>query len=147
MKGFSIKGLRKVPKGEVEFNVTMELDEDGILTVSAKEINGSIQIEKVNELTHEQLNYFKEQELIFQNEDNINKQNIEAKEKLINYIYERKRELEKNRTTNFKIIQKLEETEKWLRNQNLSVAQITNNKTFDNNSLIILFKFRFFIFV
>ncbi len=84
MKGFSIKGLRKVPKGEVEFNVTMELDEDGILTVSAKEINGSIQIEKVNELTHEQLNYFKEQELIFQNEDNINKQKIEAKEKLIN---------------------------------------------------------------
>ncbi len=125
----------------------MELDEDGILTVSAKEINGSIQIEKVNELTHEQLNYFKEQELIFQNEDNINKQKIEAKEKLINQIYERKRELEKNRTTNFKIIQKLEETEKWLRNQNFSVAQITNNKSFDNNSLIILFKFRFFIFV
>ena len=130
LNGFSIKGLRKARKGEVEFNVTMELDEDGILTVSAKEINGShsnsIQIEKVNELTHEQLNYFKEQELIFQNEDNINKQKIEAKEKLINYIYERKRELEKNRITNFKIIKTLEETEKWLRNQSLSVAQITN---------------------
>ena len=44
----------------------MELDENGILKVSAKEINGThygeITIMRVNDLTNEQIEFFKNQE-------------------------------------------------------------------------------------
>ena len=78
----------------------MELDEVRILKVFKNEINGehskSMQIENINNLSPEQIKWFKEQELIFQNDDKLYKQKIEAKEKLINFIYERKKQLENN---------------------------------------------------
>ena len=59
----------------------MELDEDGILKVFTNEINGehskSIQIEIINNLSPEQIKQFKEQELIFQNDDKLYKQKID----------------------------------------------------------------------
>ena len=37
-----IKGIRLAPKGEVKFKITMELDENSILKVHAKEVNGDL---------------------------------------------------------------------------------------------------------
>ena len=66
LNSFTIKGLRKAPAGDVQFNVKMELDENGILNVTANEINGilsgRISIEGVNDLTKEQIEFFKKQE-------------------------------------------------------------------------------------
>ncbi len=66
LNSFRICGLRKAPKGKIEFIVKMELDENGILKVSAKEINGThygeITIMGVNDLTNEQIEFFKNQE-------------------------------------------------------------------------------------
>ena len=63
---FTFNGLREAPAGEIKFDVKMELDENGILKVSAKEIEGShydeIEIEGVNDLTKEQIEFFKKQE-------------------------------------------------------------------------------------
>ena len=59
LNSFEITGLRPAPAGFVEFEVKMELDENGILIVSAKEVGGEhygeIKIEGVNDLTEEQL--------------------------------------------------------------------------------------------
>ncbi len=72
---FTIKGLRKAPAGDVKFNVKMELDENGILKVTANEINGNhtggIIIEGVNDFTKEQIEFFKKQEKELQNEDKL----------------------------------------------------------------------------
>ena len=66
LDSFMIYGLRPAPEGEIKFDVKMELDENGILKVSAKEIGGShyeeIEIEGVNDLTKEQIEFFKKQE-------------------------------------------------------------------------------------
>ena len=66
LNSFRICGLRKAPKGKIEFIVKMELDENGILKVSAKEIKGThygeITIMGVNDLTNEQIEFFKNQE-------------------------------------------------------------------------------------
>ena len=66
LNSFTIKGLRKAPAGDVQFNVKMELDENGILNVTANEINGILSggmiIEGVNDLTKEQIEFFKKQE-------------------------------------------------------------------------------------
>ena len=66
LDSFTFNGLRQAPKGEIKFMVKMELDENGILKVSAKEIGGShyeeIEIEGVNDLTKEQIEFFKKQE-------------------------------------------------------------------------------------
>ena len=55
----------------------MELDENGILKVTANEINGShsggITIEGVNDFTKEQIDSFKNQEKELQNEDKSKK--------------------------------------------------------------------------
>ncbi len=54
----------------------------------------------------------------FQNDDKLYKQKIEAKEKIFNFIYERKRQLENNKNSkNLKFLQTLEKTENWLKNQ------------------------------
>ena len=66
LDSFTFNGLREAPAGEIQFDVKMELDENGILKVSAKEIEGShydeIEIEGVNDLTKEQIEFFKKQE-------------------------------------------------------------------------------------
>ena len=77
LNSFTIYGLRKARAGEVKFNVKMELDENGILKVTANEINGNhsggIIIEGVNDFTKEQIEYFKNQEKELQNEDKSKK--------------------------------------------------------------------------
>jgi len=69
LNSFIISGLREAPAGDVKFNVKMELDENGILKVTAKEIDGTnygeITIEGVNDLTKEQIEFFKNYEKNF----------------------------------------------------------------------------------
>ena len=73
LNSFTIDNLRKAPAGDVKFNVKMELDENGILNVTANEINGilsgGISIEGVNDLTKEQIEFFKNQEKELQKEN------------------------------------------------------------------------------
>ena len=73
LNSFTIDNLRKAPEGDVKFNVKMELDENGILNVTANEINGilsrGISIEGVNDLTKEQIEFFKNQEKELQKEN------------------------------------------------------------------------------
>ena len=73
LNSFTIDNLRKAPAGDVKFNVKMELDENGILNVTANEINGilsgGISIEGVNDLTKEQIQFFKNQEKELQKEN------------------------------------------------------------------------------
>ena len=40
LNGYTIKGLKKALKGEVKFDMTMKLDEDGIFKINANKING-----------------------------------------------------------------------------------------------------------
>ena len=79
LNSFTIYGLRKAPAGDVKFNVKMELDENGILNVTANEINGilsgGISIEGVNDLTKEQIEFFKNQEKELQKEDKSKRNN------------------------------------------------------------------------
>ena len=79
LNSFTIDNLRKAPAGEVKFNVKMELDENGILNVTADEINGilsrGITIEGVNDLTKEQIEFFKNQEKELQKEDKSKRNN------------------------------------------------------------------------
>ena len=69
LNSFIISGLREAPAWDVKFNVKMELDENGILKVTAKEIDGTnygeITIEGVNDLTKEQIEFFKNYEKNF----------------------------------------------------------------------------------
>ena len=57
----------------------MELDENGILNVTANEINGilsrGITIEGVNDLTKEQIEFFKNQEKELQKENKSKRKN------------------------------------------------------------------------
>ena len=63
LNSFTISGLREAPAGKVKCLITMELDENGILNVTANEIDGTnfgeITIEGVNDLTKEQIEFFK----------------------------------------------------------------------------------------
>ena len=97
--GFEIDGLRKAPKGDVNFEVVAELDENSILKVSAKEIGGTkyrdIEIKGVNKLTKDEITWFSKQEILFNEDDMLFTKKVKAKEELNNYIYKQKKEAEK----------------------------------------------------
>ena len=97
--GFEIDGLRKAPKGDVNFEVVAELDENSILKVSAKEIGGTkyrdIEIKGVNKLTKEDIAWFSKQEILFNEDDMLFTKKVKAKEELNNYIYKQIKEAEK----------------------------------------------------
>ena len=129
----TINGLRKAPAGKVKFNVTMEMDENGILKVDAQEIDGKlhgeIRIESVNNLKKEQINKFKEQEFNFEYQDLMNKQRAKAIQNLKNYINEQK-EVIKNYEKIKKelILKKFKETENFMKDMNLNSIDINNKK-------------------
>ena len=97
--GFEINELREAPKGEVQFEVVAELDENSILKVSAKEIEGKhykdIEIKGVNKLTKDEINWFSKQEFVYKEEDVLFSKKIKAKNELNNYIYNQKNEVTK----------------------------------------------------
>ena len=66
LNSFNISELRKAPKGEIKFNIKIELDKNEILKASANEIEGrdywEITIIGVNYLKNEQIEFFINQE-------------------------------------------------------------------------------------
>ena len=106
-----INGLRQAPKGEVKFKITMELDENSILKVNAKEINGEhekdLNIQNFNDrLTQEEIEKFLKDEEKFKEEDLAKKKSVEEILKLQNQSGENKNKIEN----------KLSEINSWLKN-------------------------------
>ena len=117
-----INGLRAAPKGEVKFKITMELDENSILKVNAKEINGEhekdLNIQNFNDrLTKEEIERFLKEEEKFKEEDINKKKRVEEIMKLQNYIFNVEKKIKNSNDENKdKIMNKLSETNKWLNN-------------------------------
>ena len=132
--GFEIDGLRKAPKGDVNFEVVAELDENSILKVSAKEIGGTkyrdIEIKGVNKLTKEDIAWFSKQEILFNEDDMLFTKKVKAKEELNNYIYKQIKEAEKmvSESKKNQIIDKLEEYIKWIKGNDTASVGMYQNK-------------------
>ena len=117
-----INGLRQAPKGEVKFKITMELDENSILKVNAKEINGEhekdLNIQNFNDrLTQEEIEKFLKDEEKFKEEDLAKKKSVEEILKLQNFIFDIEKKIKNQSGENKnKIENKLSEINSWLKN-------------------------------
>ena len=127
---FKIVGLRKAKKGDIVFDVTMELDENNILKVTAKECNGQFfkefKIENVNQLSQDEINWFKEQEFIFKFNDDLYKKNAQSRAKFTKFIHQKRDEFEffSDEKVRNEIIELLNKAENWILDSNLSSIQI-----------------------
>ena len=131
-------------KEEIKIIITMELDENGILKVEAKEENPkknikNIIIEDVLNLTKEQIEQFKEKEVFLQYNNQLNKNIIKLKDNLKQFIY-KQIEIANEYPLNKKkfILQILEKTKNWLKNDNIKDYEI-KQKINDLKSLINTF--------
>ena len=131
-------------KEEIKIIITMELDENGILKVEAKEENPkknikNIIIEDVLNLTKEQIEQFKEKEVFLQYNNQLNKNIIQLKDNLKQFIY-KQIEIANEYPLNKKkfILQILEKTKNWLKNDNIKDYEI-KQKVNDLKSLINTF--------
>ena len=140
----NINGLRPAPRGEVKFQITMELDENTILKVHAKEVNGDLEkdlnIQNFNDrLTKEEIEKYLKEEQYYKEQDLAKKKDVDEKLKLQNIIYT----LEKKSKTlqgeiKKKIDSKIDETKTWLRdnqkeNINVYKSKIEELKSFLKN--------------
>ena len=127
---FKIVGLRKAKKGDIVFDVTMELDENNILKVTAKECNGQFfkefKIENVNQLSQDEINWFKEQEFIFKFNDDLYKKNAQSRAKFTKFIHQKRDEFEffSDENVRNEIMELLNKAENWILDSNLSSIQI-----------------------
>ena len=127
---FKIVGLRKAKKGDIVFDVTMELDENNILKVTAKECNGQFfkefKIENVNQLSQDEINWFKEQEFIFKFNDDLYKKNAQSRAKFTKFIHQKRDEFEffSDENVRNEIMELLNKAENWILDSNLSSMQI-----------------------
>jgi L1 cell adhesion molecule like protein len=129
LNSFTISGLREAPAGKVECLITMELDENGILKCSAN-VNGDdnyreIQIESVNDLNEEQIDFFKNQEKNLQKIDQLNDQKEKDLIKLKKFIIAKKEEIHKFKNKN-EILKLLNDKEKWIKQNDLNINQIND---------------------
>ena len=71
--GFVIKNIRKAKEGEVDFNVNMKLDENGILSIHVIDVEKGnykqIIIKNIINFNDEEINYFKQRENQFKKEE------------------------------------------------------------------------------
>ena len=71
--GFVIKNIRKAKEGEVDFNVNMKLDENGILSIHVIDVEkGNYKqkiIKNIINFNDEEINYFKQRENQFKKEE------------------------------------------------------------------------------
>ncbi|CAD8126647.1 unnamed protein product [Paramecium sonneborni] len=95
---FDLTDIPKMPKGQPQIEVTFEIDEDGILSVSASEQSSGkknqIQITSDNKLTKEEIARMIKEAEEFAEEDKIAKEKIDAKNSLDSYIYSIKNQIE-----------------------------------------------------
>lgn len=89
---FDMTGLPPAPRGTVKLDVTFEIDENSILTVSAKE-QGSGKSESLSitndkgRLSKEEIERMVADSVKFADEDKLLKEKIDARHQLENYIY------------------------------------------------------------
>ena len=127
--GFKLKGLRKALAGEVKINQTMELDENGILKITAEEQGSDnlkeIMIEDVLNLTNEQIENFKQKEYQLQYNNQFNLEVIKLKDNLKQFIYKQKEIINQSPINKQKIIiQQIDELEILLKNNNITIDEI-----------------------
>ena len=140
----NINGLRPAPRGEVKFQITMELDENSILKVHAKEVNGDLEkdlnIQNFNDrLTKEEIEKYLKEEQYYKEQDLAKKKDVDEKLKLQNIIYTlEKKSKNLQGEIKKKIDSKIDETKTWLRdnqkaNINVYKSKIEELKSFLKN--------------
>lgn len=96
---FDMSGIPPAPRGTPKIDVTFEIDENSILTVSAKEV-GTGKTESISitndkgRLTKEEIERMVADAEKFADEDKALKEKIDAKHQLENYIYQMRNTIE-----------------------------------------------------
>jgi heat shock protein 5 len=127
---FDLTGIPPAPKGTPQIEVTFEVDANGILTVSAKDMASdsekSIQIDnKKGRLSPDDIERLLEEAKQYEEEDRIERERIVAKNKLESYIYSMKSQVKDTEKLADKIsdeekelvLQYLDEAEEWMMEQ------------------------------
>jgi len=110
---FDMTGIPPAPRGTPKIDVTFEIDENSILTVSAKE-TGSGKVESISitndkgRLTKEEIERMVADAEKFADEDKALKEKIDAKHQLENYIYQMRNTIEDKE----KLADKLDDSDK-----------------------------------
>jgi len=110
---FDMTGIPPAPRGTAKIDVTFEIDENSILTVSAKE-TGSGKVESISitndkgRLTKEEIERMVADAEKFADEDKALKEKIDAKHQLENYIYQMRNTIEDKE----KLAEKLDDADK-----------------------------------
>ena len=110
---FDMSGIPPAPRGTPKIDVTFEIDENSILTVSAKEV-GTGKTESISitndkgRLTKEEIERMVADAEKFADEDKALKEKIDAKYQLENYIYQMRNTIEDKE----KLADKLDESDK-----------------------------------
>ncbi|XP_074272600.1 heat shock 70 kDa protein 18-like [Silene latifolia] len=124
---FVLKGIPPAPKGIPQFNTVFEIDADGILTVSAEDIDtkNKKQITVTNHsarLSKEEIDRMVKEAEMYMAEDEAFREAVMAKIKLENYVYEVKKKVYDLNISQVKIdlkdkrtvVDAIEQTEAWL---------------------------------
>ena len=139
---FSINGIRKAKKGEVECDISFNLDINNILHVTAEEVGGKnvkdhLDIKCDNEnLTEDEIKKYIKIAEEFRKDDELKLERIKARSDLESYIYNMKSKY----SSNNKIMTLLTDTQKWIKtNSNLDSSIYINKlneikKFISNNS-------------
>lgn len=110
---FDMNGIPPAPRGTAQIEVTFEIDENSILTVSANE-KGTGKTETITitndkgRLSKEEIDRMVEESEKFADQDKAIKEKIDAKHQLDNYIYQMRNTIEDKE----KLADKLEEDDK-----------------------------------
>jgi len=132
---FDLTGIPPAPKGTPQIEVTFEVDANGILTVSAKDMASdsekSIQIDnKKGRLSPEEIEKLLEEAKQYEEEDRVERERIQAKNKLESYIYSMRGQVNDSDKLSEKIsaeekeliIQYLDDAEEWMMEQDEHLA-------------------------
>jgi len=151
---FQLDGIPPMPRGVPQIKVTYDIDANGILNVSAKEVStgkeNKIEIKNDgNRLSQQDIDRMISEAAKFKEEDDNTKKNIDAKNSFENYIYQIKNTLnnehirDKIPEADRKTLEELVETNiKWL-NENQSGDHILyegRQKEFESTAMPIMTK-------
>lgn len=133
---FKLTGLPAARRGQVKLNITFDVDTNGILQCSATTRNGNnksnLTITSIkNHLTEQEIQEMIMQAEQFRNEDEIEKQKIEAKIDLQNYCYDvisNIDDVKVSKQIKDKILRKCEEILEFLSSTYLSIQDIQRKK-------------------
>ena len=99
MAKFDLSGIPPAPRGQPQIEVTFDVDENSILTVSAVE-KSTVKSEKIvvtndsGRLSKEEIERMLKEAKEFEEQDKITKERIDAKNSFENYIYSMKNTVE-----------------------------------------------------